>query len=80
MRERPPDRFRVVRERAGDRQSRHGLREQRRRRALRIDANGTQKATLFLDQALNAYTPIALDHAGHVLALNAGHLLVVGTR
>lgn len=46
-----------------------------------INPNGTLRDHYFLDKALGAaYTPIALDHAGHVFALNNGHLSVLGAR
>jgi hypothetical protein len=44
-----------------------------------IGADGTEKGHLLLDTALGAsYTPVTLDHAGRIYALNAGHLYVVG--
>jgi outer membrane protein assembly factor BamB len=44
-----------------------------------IAADGSLRDSVFLDQALGAaYTPIALDHAGHVFALNSGHLAILG--
>src|SRR5262249_706699 len=40
---------------------------------------GSLRARLFLDRALGAaYTPLALDHAGRVFALNNGHMSVIG--
>jgi outer membrane protein assembly factor BamB len=47
--------------------------------AYAIAADGTLRDAIFLDRSLGAaYTPIALDHAGHVFALNSGHLFVIG--
>ncbi|HEX3766315.1 MAG TPA: hypothetical protein VHW23_46805 [Kofleriaceae bacterium] len=44
-----------------------------------ITPDGKLRDKVFLDRALGAaYTPIALDHTGHVLALNAGQLAVLG--
>ena len=44
-----------------------------------ITANGQLRDAIFLDQALGAaYTPVALDRAGRVFALNAGRLTVLG--
>ena len=44
-----------------------------------ITADGKLRDSVFLDRAIGAaYTPIALDHAGHVFALNAGQLAVLG--
>jgi outer membrane protein assembly factor BamB len=44
-----------------------------------IAADGTLRDSIFLDQALGAaYTPVALDHAGRVFALNGGRLAVLG--
>jgi outer membrane protein assembly factor BamB len=44
-----------------------------------ITPDGKLRDKVFLDRALGAaYTPIALDHAGHVFALNAGRLSVLG--
>ena len=49
--------------------------------AYAITANGTLRESFFLNQALGAaYTPIALDHAGRVYALNNGHLAMLGTK
>jgi len=47
--------------------------------AYAINPNGTLRDSIFLERALGAaYTPLALDHAGHLLTLNAGHLYVIG--
>ena len=44
-----------------------------------IGPDGALKGRVFLDRALGAsYTPVTLDHAGRVYALNAGHMYVVG--
>jgi outer membrane protein assembly factor BamB len=44
-----------------------------------IDRNGNEKDHLFLNFSLGAaYTPVSLDKHGHILALNGGHLSVVG--
>jgi hypothetical protein len=44
-----------------------------------IDRNGKETGHLFLNYSLGAaYTPVSLDRHGHVLALNGGHLSVVG--
>jgi outer membrane protein assembly factor BamB len=44
-----------------------------------ITSNGQLRDAIFLDQALGAaYTPVALDRAGRVFALNAGQLAVLG--
>ncbi|HEX4966641.1 MAG TPA: hypothetical protein VF173_37875 [Thermoanaerobaculia bacterium] len=44
-----------------------------------IRPNGTLREKLFLDQALGAaYTPLAIDENGNILAQNNGHLFVVG--
>ena len=44
-----------------------------------INPDGTEKARFFLTLALGAaYTPVSLDHAGRVFAMNHGELLVVG--
>ena len=44
-----------------------------------LGPDGTMKGRVFLDRALGAsYTPVTLDHAGRVYALNAGHMYVVG--
>jgi outer membrane protein assembly factor BamB len=44
-----------------------------------IGADGSVKGQLLLDTALGAaYTPVTLDHAGRIYALNAGHMYVVG--
>lgn len=44
-----------------------------------IGADGTERGHLLLDTALGAaYTPVTLDHAGRIYALNAGHMYVVG--
>jgi hypothetical protein len=44
-----------------------------------IRPNGTLREHLFLNQALGAaYTPLALDQDGKILAQNDGHLFVVG--
>ncbi|MGZ4586892.1 MAG: hypothetical protein ACXVX9_03705 [Mycobacteriaceae bacterium] len=44
-----------------------------------IDREGKEKGHLFLNFSLGAaYTPVSLDRRGHVLALNGGHLSVVG--
>jgi outer membrane protein assembly factor BamB len=49
--------------------------------AYAITADGKYRDALFLEQSLGAaYTPIALDHAGRVFALNNGHLAVLGAR
>jgi outer membrane protein assembly factor BamB len=46
-----------------------------------INPDGTLRDHIFLDKALGAaYTPIALDRAGHVFALNNGHLYVLGSK
>lgn len=46
-----------------------------------IRPDGTMRDSLFLDRAEGAaYTPVALDHAGRVYALNNGHLAVVGAK
>jgi outer membrane protein assembly factor BamB len=48
--------------------------------AYAIDPSGRLRDSVFLDQALGAaYTPIALDHRGHVFALNNGHLSILGS-
>jgi hypothetical protein len=44
-----------------------------------IGLDGSVKGRVFLDRALGAsYTPVTLDHAGRIYALNAGHMYVVG--
>jgi outer membrane protein assembly factor BamB len=44
-----------------------------------ITPDGKLRDSVFLDRAIGAaYTPIALDHAGRVFALNAGRLAVLG--
>jgi outer membrane protein assembly factor BamB len=44
-----------------------------------ITPDGKLRDKVFLDRAIGAaYTPIALDQAGHVFALNAGRLAVLG--
>ena len=44
-----------------------------------IAPNGDLRDRLLLDRALGAsYTPLSIDHAGRIYALNAGHLFVVG--
>ena len=46
-----------------------------------INPDGTLRDRLFLDRSLGAaYTPVALDHAGRIYALNNGHLIVVGAK
>jgi outer membrane protein assembly factor BamB len=48
-------------------------------KAYAINPNGTLRDSIFLERALGAaYTPLALDHAGHLITLNAGHLYVIG--
>ncbi|HMG21443.1 MAG TPA: hypothetical protein VK607_09010 [Kofleriaceae bacterium] len=48
-------------------------------RTYAITAAGALRDSVFLDRALGAaYTPIALDRAGRVFALNAGRLWVLG--
>jgi hypothetical protein len=43
-----------------------------------INADGTLRATLFLQQALGAaYTPVSLDSSGRIYTQNDGHLFVV---
>jgi hypothetical protein len=47
--------------------------------AYAIAADGTLRDAIFLDRSLGAaYTPVALDHAGHVFTLNSGRLFVIG--
>jgi outer membrane protein assembly factor BamB len=47
--------------------------------AYAISSDGRIRDTVFLDQALGAaYTPISLDRAGRILALNSGHLSILG--
>jgi outer membrane protein assembly factor BamB len=44
-----------------------------------ITADGQLRDRFFLDRSLGAaYTPLALDHAGRIYALNNGHLFVIG--
>ena len=44
-----------------------------------IDGNGKEKSRLFLDVALGAaYTPLSIDRRGHLVALNGGHLFIIG--
>jgi hypothetical protein len=44
-----------------------------------INQGGTEKAHLFLKLALGAaYTPLSIDYAGRIYALNGGELTVVG--
>ena len=44
-----------------------------------IRSNGLLRDRFFLGTALGAsYTPLAIDHAGRIYALNAGHMIVVG--
>ena len=44
-----------------------------------IDADGSLQGRLLLDTALGAsYTPVTLDYAGRIYALNAGPMYVVG--
>jgi outer membrane protein assembly factor BamB len=45
-----------------------------------VAADGTLRDRFFLDRALGAaYTPLALDRAGRVFALNNGHMTVIGS-
>jgi hypothetical protein len=49
--------------------------------AYAIAGDGTLRDAFFLEQSLGAaYTPTALDHAGHVYALNNGHLVILGDK
>lgn len=44
-----------------------------------LGPDGSVLGHVFLDRALGAsYTPVTLDHAGRIYALNAGHMYVVG--
>jgi outer membrane protein assembly factor BamB len=44
-----------------------------------LDATGTERDRIFLDRALGAaYTPLALDDAGRIYAMNNGRVFVVG--
>jgi uncharacterized lipoprotein NlpE involved in copper resistance len=44
-----------------------------------LDRDGRELSSIFLNAALGAaYTPLSLDHRGHVFALNGGHLTVAG--
>ncbi len=44
-----------------------------------ISSDGTLRDRFFLNRSLGAaYTPVALDRAGRIYALNNGHLMVVG--
>lgn len=46
-----------------------------------ITADGQLRDRYFLGKAEGAaYTPVVIDHAGRIYALNDGHLYVVGTR
>lgn len=45
-----------------------------------IDANGHERASIFLDVALGAaYTPLSIDARGRIYTQNAGHLIAVGS-
>ena len=47
--------------------------------AYAIRPDGTLRESAFLDKAEGAaYTPVVLDHAGRVYAINDGHVLVLG--
>lgn len=44
-----------------------------------IGPTGELQSRLFLDKSLGAaYTPLAIDHAGRIYALNNGHMFVLG--
>jgi outer membrane protein assembly factor BamB len=49
-------------------------------KAYAINPDGTLRDSIDLARPLGAaYTPLALDHVGHLITLNAGHLYVLGT-
>jgi outer membrane protein assembly factor BamB len=44
-----------------------------------ITASGELRDRIFLDEALgSSYTPLSIDHAGRIFALNAGTMFVIG--
>ncbi|HEY1811176.1 MAG TPA: hypothetical protein VGG74_02410 [Kofleriaceae bacterium] len=47
--------------------------------AYAIGSDGTMRESAFLDKAEGAaYTPVVIDHAGRVYAINNGHVLALG--